>query len=46
MAGLDLLALIQKQAPQIPVVVMTAYASIALATEAIRPGVRDFLEKP
>lgn len=44
--GLDLLAWIQKQVPQLPVVVMTAYASIALATEAMRRGARDFLEKP
>jgi len=44
--GLDLLAWIRAHSPDLPVVVMTAWASIELAMETMRRGARDFLEKP
>ena len=44
--GLDLLGRIRKLDATLPVVVMTAWANIPLAVEAIRRGARDFIEKP
>jgi DNA-binding NtrC family response regulator len=44
--GLDLLARIQSADPTLPVVVMTAWASLELAVEAMRRGARDFVQKP
>jgi DNA-binding NtrC family response regulator len=44
--GLDLLKQIREIDSSIPVVVMTAYASIQLAVEAVRLGAKDFLQKP
>jgi NtrC-family two-component system response regulator AlgB len=44
--GLDVLTEIQKQHPRLPVVMLTAEASIPLAVEAMRRGAVDFLEKP
>jgi NtrC-family two-component system response regulator AlgB len=44
--GLDILSQIQKQYPQIPVVMITAQGSIQTAVEAMRRGAADFLEKP
>jgi DNA-binding NtrC family response regulator len=44
--GLDLLKQIRAIDSSIPVVVMTAYASIQLAVEAVRLGAKDFLQKP
>jgi DNA-binding NtrC family response regulator len=44
--GLDLLKQIRGIDSSIPVVVMTAYASIQLAVEAVRLGANDFLQKP
>jgi len=44
--GLDLLVTIQKQYPQIPVVMCTAQGSVKSAVEAMRRGAVDFLEKP
>jgi DNA-binding NtrC family response regulator len=44
--GLDLLKEISAIDSSIPVVVMTAYASIQLAVEAVRLGAKDFLQKP
>jgi DNA-binding NtrC family response regulator len=44
--GLDLLKQIRTIDSSIPVVVMTAYASVQLAVEAIRLGAKDFLQKP
>jgi NtrC-family two-component system response regulator AlgB len=45
-SGLDILTQIQKQYPQIPVVIITAQGSIQTAVEAMRRGASDFLEKP
>lgn len=44
--GLEMLARIQGVDPHLPVVVMTAWASVDLAVEAMRRGARDFVRKP
>jgi DNA-binding NtrC family response regulator len=44
--GLDLLARLRQQDPDLPVVVMTAWATVELAVQAMRGGARDFVEKP
>jgi DNA-binding NtrC family response regulator len=44
--GLDLLARVRRQEPGLPVVVMTAWASVPTAVEAMRRGARDYVEKP
>ena len=44
--GLDLLTRMQAIDPTLPVVVMTAWASVDLAVEAMRRGARDFVQKP
>ena len=44
--GLELLERLRERAPELPVVVMTAWGTIELAVEAIRLGARDFVEKP
>ena len=44
--GLDLLTRIQAIDSILPVIVMTAWGSVALAVEAMRRGARDFIQKP
>jgi DNA-binding NtrC family response regulator len=44
--GLDLLSRIQAIDPTLPVVVMSAWATVELAVEAMRRGARDFIQKP
>src|ERR1700727_755593 len=44
--GLDLLSEIVALDNSIPVIVMTAWANIELAVEAMRRGARDFIQKP
>ncbi|MGD1032738.1 MAG: response regulator, partial [Opitutaceae bacterium] len=44
--GLDLLAKVQSLDGTLPVVVMTAWASVDVAVEAMRRGARDFVTKP
>jgi DNA-binding NtrC family response regulator len=44
--GLDLLNKIQTVDSSLPVVVMTAWASVDVAVEAMRRGARDFVTKP
>jgi len=44
--GLDLLDQLRAVDPTLPVVVMTAWASVDVAVEAMRRGARDFVEKP
>jgi len=46
MNGLQLLAKARELHPQLPVVVMTAYADTQLAVQALKGGARDFLIKP
>jgi NtrC-family two-component system response regulator AlgB len=45
-SGLDLLPMLRRENPDLAVVVMTAYASIATAVEAMRLGAVDYLPKP
>lgn len=45
-SGLDLLASLVRRRPDLSVVLLTAYGSIATALEAVRLGARDFLIKP
>ena len=44
--GLDLLSEVVSLDGSVPVIVMTAWANIELAVEAIRRGARDFIQKP
>jgi len=44
--GLELLARIRSLDPTLPVLVMTAWGSVAGAVEAMRRGARDYIEKP
>ncbi|HEX5354366.1 MAG TPA: sigma-54 dependent transcriptional regulator, partial [Rhodanobacteraceae bacterium] len=44
--GLDLLDRLQKIAPDLPVVAMTAWGKVPLAVEAMHRGAADFIEKP
>ncbi len=44
--GLDLLPVLQSNSPATKVVVITAYASIDSAVEAIRKGATDYIPKP
>jgi DNA-binding NtrC family response regulator len=44
--GLDLVKHIYSIDPHLPVIVMTAWATIEVAVEAMRRGARDFVEKP
>jgi DNA-binding NtrC family response regulator len=44
--GLDLLSQIVSLDSTVPVIVMTAWANVELAVEAMRRGARDFVQKP
>lgn len=44
--GLELLERMRLQAPDLPLVVITAWGSVQLAVEAMRRGAADFVEKP
>ncbi|TQV85604.1 sigma-54-dependent Fis family transcriptional regulator [Aliikangiella coralliicola] len=44
--GLELLGQIRISYPHIPVILMTAWASISLAVEGMRCGASDFISKP
>jgi DNA-binding NtrC family response regulator len=44
--GLDLVSRIRALDPTLPMVVMTAWGSVAGAVEAMRRGARDYIEKP
>ncbi len=44
--GLSLLRTIKSQTPQLPVLLMTAFANIKDAVQAIREGATDYLAKP
>jgi DNA-binding NtrC family response regulator len=44
--GLELLGKLQAADPTLPVVVMTAWASVEVAVEAMRRGAKDFVTKP
>lgn len=44
--GLELVTRLQTMAPNLPIIVMTAWGTIELAVEAMRRGARDFVLKP
>ena len=44
--GIDLISRIHALDPSLPIVVMTGWATVDLAVEAMRRGVRDFVQKP
>ena len=44
--GLDLLDRLRSHDTELPVVVMTAWATVDVAVEAMRRGAQDFVEKP
>jgi DNA-binding NtrC family response regulator len=46
MSGYEFLARVREQRPQLPVLMITAYATPKLAVEAIRAGAIDYLAKP
>jgi two-component system response regulator FixJ len=45
-SGLELLTKAKKMAPWIPVIVITSYADISMAVQAVKNGAFDFVEKP
>jgi len=46
MDGMALFAEIQKMCPQMPVILLTAYASVETAIDAMKKGIFDYLTKP
>src|SRR5215510_15048599 len=46
MEGTEVLRRIKVIAPSVPVVMMTAFASVELAVEAMKLGATDFIRKP
>ncbi|MHB8091568.1 MAG: sigma-54-dependent transcriptional regulator [Syntrophales bacterium] len=46
MDGIEALAEIRKISPHVPVLIMTAYASVKTAVEALKAGAFDYLMKP
>ncbi len=44
--GVELLGMIHNYDPQIPVILMTAYAELDVAVDAIKKGAFDFITKP
>lgn len=44
--GIDLIRSIREQDAGLPLIVMTAWATVDLAVEAMRVGARDFIQKP
>jgi len=46
MDGIELLQKIRIQHPDVPVVLMTAFATIGTAVQAMRDGAYDFIQKP
>ena len=45
-SGLQLIAQLQRQVPGLRILLLTGYASIATAVEAIKRGAHDYLAKP
>jgi len=44
--GLDLISAIRTREAHLPIIVMTAWASVDLAVDAMRRGASDFIQKP
>lgn len=46
MSGLELLFKVRREQPDLPIILMTAYADAQTAVQALKGGARDFLMKP
>src|SRR5437763_1250393 len=46
MTGIELLAEVKRLRPEMPVVLMTAFASVQTAVEAMKLGAYDYIQKP
>jgi two-component system, NtrC family, response regulator HydG len=46
MDGIEALGAIRKISPQVPILIMTAYASVKTAVEALKAGAFEYLTKP
>ena len=46
MGGIDLVRWMRDKSPETPVIVLTAYGSVATAVEAIKIGAEEYLTKP
>lgn len=46
MTGIELLAEARRLRPEMPVILMTAFASVATAVEAMKRGAQDYIQKP
>jgi two-component system response regulator HydG len=46
MDGIEAMGEIKKMSPSIPIIMMTAYASVKTAVEALKSGAYDYLTKP
>ncbi|MGE3163966.1 MAG: sigma-54-dependent transcriptional regulator [Planctomycetota bacterium] len=46
MSGLDVLRRLRADLPEVPVLIITAFASVDTAVEAMKEGALDYLEKP
>jgi two-component system response regulator FixJ len=46
MNGIELLRVLRRQAPGLPVILITGHGEVALAVEALKAGATDFIEKP
>ncbi len=46
MGGIEALKRIKELSPRIPIIIMTAYASVGTAVEALKSGAYDYLTKP
>jgi DNA-binding NtrC family response regulator len=46
MSGLEVLRTVKRTLPELPIIVMTAHASVENAVEAMKEGAHDFLTKP
>ena len=44
--GLEILAFAKKKHPDIPVILMTGYAEVPMAVEAMKKGAFDYISKP
>jgi two-component system response regulator FixJ len=44
--GMDLLVEVKERLPWIPVLIVTGYADVPLAVQAVRAGAADFVDKP
>ena len=44
--GMDLIDIVKKIDPQLPIIIITAYGTMETAEEAVQKGAYDFITKP